>query len=476
MQEAPTDLAPSPRRVAVALGLLVLVTLGPFVAEFTAQTAARYSLSAAIVHDGTLRLDAYDDILLPSDQAEHDGHVYSDKPPLQPLLGVAPYATAQLVGAEPATHERIFGNLGAWWVTLWTSTVPAAVLCGLMYDAARRRSPQTAVPAALALSFGTMLLVFSTQMYGHLLSATLGFAAWWMLDRTGALRRPSAVSTSRPLPIVAAGALAGAAVAVEYTLVFVALACLVALVRARPRSIAGFLAGGAPFAALLAAYNTLVYGTPWANAYSGKDAFADRPSVVGVPDVRTGFEVLVGSRGLLLLTPVVLVALLGAVQLLRTRGEARDPDLRRWATASLALLSAFWLVQAGWPNPWGGEMPGPRYLVPALPFLVVPLAWTWPRWRLVSTAAAAVGAVVMGLGVLTVHLVPLGTQVVPHYLDNLDQYGVTPTIFALALGPAGWVVHGALVLAALVHLRHASATRPAVPSQLAVQDGHAAAS
>ncbi|OWY61467.1 hypothetical protein B7486_63635, partial [cyanobacterium TDX16] len=257
-------------------------------------------------------------------------------------------------------------------------------------------------------------------------------------------------------PILAAGALAGAAVAVEYTLALVALGCLVALVRARPRAVPAFLVGALPFAVLLGAYNTAVHGAPWANAYSEKDAFADRPSIVGVPDLGTGLEVLVGSRGLLLLTPVVLVALVGAVQLLRARGDERDPDLRRWAVAALSFLGALWLVQSGWPNPWGGEMPGPRYLVPALPFLVVPLAWIWPRWRLLSTASAVVGGLVMGLGVLTVHLVPLGTQVVPSYLDNLDHYGVTPTTFTLALGPAGWIVHAALVLAAVVHLRRVS--------------------
>jgi hypothetical protein len=462
----------SPRRVAIALGLLVLVALGPFVAEFSAQTAARYSLSGAIVDDGTIRLDAYEEILLPSDRSDRDGHTYSDKPPLQPLLGVPAYATAQLVGAEPSTHERIFGNLGAWWVTLWTSTVPAAGLCGLMYLAARRRAPDTAAPAALALSFGTLLLVFSTQMYGHVLSATLGFAAWWLLDRADPLPRRDAASPPRTAWLVGAGALAGAAVVVEYTLVFVAVACLLLVLRHGAGAVLRFVGGAVPFVLLLAAYNTAAHGAPWSSGYADKEAFERRPSIIGVPDLRAAVEVLLGSRGLFLLTPVVLVAVVGAVLVLRAREDARDEALRRWATVSLGLLGAFLVVQAGWPNPWGGEMPGPRYLVPALPFLVVPLAWVWRRIRLVATASAVFGGLVMGLGVLTVHLVPIGRQVVPHYLDNLDSYGVTPTIFTMAIGPAGWSVHGALVVVAVLHLRRTlrAAEPTAVPATASSAD------
>ncbi|OWY60407.1 hypothetical protein B7486_69350, partial [cyanobacterium TDX16] len=101
-------------RVAVALVLLVLAVLGPFVAEFTAQAGARYGLAGAIVDDGTIRLDGHRRLLAADDWAERDGHVYSDKAPGQIVLAVPLYAAARAVGSEPATDARFQGDLGAW--------------------------------------------------------------------------------------------------------------------------------------------------------------------------------------------------------------------------------------------------------------------------------------------------------------------------------------------------------------------------
>jgi hypothetical protein len=431
---------------SLALALLVLVALGPFVAEFSAQTAARYAVSAAVVDQGTIRIDAYEELTFPSDRVERDGAQYGDKAPGQPLLlGVPLYATAQLAGAEPGTHQRTFGNLGVWWTTFWCAVVPAALLCACMYRAGRDRYGDRAVSAALGLSFGSLLLVFSTQLYGHVLSALLAFAAW-LLVRDG---RPS---TGR---LVAAGGLAGAAVSVEYTLLLVVVLLAAWLIRARVGIRLGwYVLGGVPAAVLLAAYQQAAYGSAFRTAYSLKPDF-ESPTIFGVPDPATLAEALLGSRGLLVLTPVVALGLWGCWR------QLRHPDgPRADAVLALLVLGGLLLVQSGWPNPWGGEMPGPRYLIPALPFLAVPLARAWTEVPLLCRVAALVGGVVMGLGVITVHLVAAGRQVVPTYLDYLQDGLRTPTVFTLSLGSLGWVVHLGLVAAALVHLRRLRRAAP----------------
>lgn len=452
---------PSPRRVAVALVLLVLAVLGPWVPRFTAQTSPRWAFAGAVVDDGTTRLDDYTAIFAADDYAEVDGHVHLDKAPGQPVLAVPLYASARAVGAEPARELRVDENLGAWWITLWTAVVPTAALCALMYLAARRTSPETAVAAALGLTFGTILPVVSTTMYGHSLSALLGFSAWLVARRAAGRDRSAGADPAplRPGLLAGAGALAGAAVCVEYTLAFVALALAGWLLWAGAgRRLGWYVVGGLPFALALAAYNVATFGSPLASAYSSKPAFEQTPTVVGLPDPGTGLAALVGSRGLFVLTPVVLVAVGGAVLLWRERRH------RDQVVVAGVVLVGLWLVHAGWPNPWGGEVPGPRYLVPALPFLAVPLARAWQRVPLAALAAAVVGAVVMGLGVLTEHLVGHGAQVVPTYLENLRVQGLNPTVLTMGLGPAGWLVHLALVAGAVLWLRRCLSPPRAAPA------------
>lgn len=462
-----------PRRVAAALALLVLAVLGPWVPRFTAQTSPRWAFAGAVVDDGTTRLDDYTAIFAADDYAEVDGHVHLDKAPGQPVLALPLYASARAVGAEPASELRVDENLGAWWITLWTAVVPTAALSALMYLAARRTSPETAAAAALGLTFGTILPVVSTTMYGHSLSALLGFGAWLVarraagrdraVGRDGAAGRDRAAGTGpaplRPGLLAAAGALAGAAVCVEYTLAFVALALAGWLLWAGAgRRLGWYLLGGLPFALALAAYNVATFGSPIASAYSSKPAFEDTPTVVGLPDPGTGLATLVGSRGLFVLTPVVLVAVGGAVLLWRERRH------RDQVVVAGVVLGGLWLVHAGWPNPWGGEVPGPRYLVPALPFLAVPLARAWQRVPLAALAASAIGAVVMGLGVLTEHLVGHGAQVVPTYLENLRVQGLNPSVLTMGLGPVGWLVHLALVAGAVLWLRRCLSPPRAAPA------------
>lgn len=87
-----------PDRVDVALGLLILAISVPIVQPLRAQQASRYALTGALWDDRSVWIDDYP---LGVDQAEHDGHVVSDKSPGQPILAVPPYALYRLVGGSP---------------------------------------------------------------------------------------------------------------------------------------------------------------------------------------------------------------------------------------------------------------------------------------------------------------------------------------------------------------------------------------
>ena len=173
--------------VDVLLVVLALAVVGPFVAGLTAQPASRSRLTAALWDRHTVSLEAYEGVL-GVDVVVFDGELRSDKAPLQPLLGTLPYAAYRAVGGEPATVLRRHENLDVWWQTWWASVLPFALLLVLMRRAAARLDEGYAVPVALALGFGTLLLPYSTELYGHVLGALLAFGVRSMLR--AATRRP----------------------------------------------------------------------------------------------------------------------------------------------------------------------------------------------------------------------------------------------------------------------------------------------
>jgi hypothetical protein len=171
--------------------------------------------------------------------------------------------------------------------------------------------------------------------------------------------------------------------------------------------------------------------------------------VTGLPRPGQAVEVLLGSRGLFLFAPVTLLGVVGLVILLRRGGRHRAD-----AVVGLAVAAVLWLLQAGWANPWGGEMPGPRYLVPALPFLAVGVAVVAEQARAAVRIAVGWGVVAMAGPLLTVHLVLDGGVTGLSHLDNLRRWGVTPPVPAVVFGDVGWVLYlGAVVAAAALVVR-----------------------
>ncbi|MGH9084969.1 MAG: hypothetical protein ACRDYW_05915 [Acidimicrobiales bacterium] len=438
-------------RGPLALALLFVAVVGPVVQEYTAPTAPRYALAAALWEHGTIELDRYDAIVF-VDRLELDGHLYSDKAPGQPFMSVPAYALATALGADPALELRVRGDLGVWSVTAWSSLVPAVALVLLMAKAARRMGEQAALVGAAGVAFGTLVLPYSAQLYGHLLGSALGFGAWRLLW-------VGAPTVRRTL---AAGLLAGLAVTVEYQLAVVVLVLVGWILIRHPRRILPFAIGGLPAAAALAAYQWALLGSPFSSSYSQKPAHEEAsPVVTGIPDPIQALEILFGSRGVLLFTPIVACGIWGLVRLAREDRGARDE-----AIVGLVVFGGFFLLQAGWPNPWGGEMPGPRYLIPALPFLALGIARAWTGAPRLVAALLAVSAFSMSWPLLARHLVPDGGWLIESQLTDVNIVGFMPTLFTMSLGALGWVVHAGLVVAAARHLERVARQqdRPATGS------------
>ena len=428
-------------RADVLLAAVVLVLVGPVVQLVQAHQASRLALSAALVEQRTIVIDRYEETL-GVDFAEREGHLLSDKAPGQPFLAAPVYAVGRALGLESAARERPIGNRTMWWVSLWSSAVPGAVLAVLLRRAALRVAPPLAATAgALAVATGSMLLPFSSLLFGHVLAALLGFATYL-------LARDPRASAQR---LVAAGVVGGAAVRVEYTgAIVVGVVGVLALLRHRDR-VAWFVAGGVPAAVLLGAYNAAAWGSPFRFSYRFSGSFGDVHATglfgARIPSPATTFEVLVGERGLLTLTPVVLVGLVGSVLLVRRGGRAREHG-----AVALVVFALYALLQSGWVNPTGGASPGPRYVVPALPFLVFGVAEAFRRRPGLATTGAALGVVPMLLATFTNPLAqPTERWAVGHWVWRLFHDRRADTLLTLPFGD--WLLLVQLALAAALAVR-----------------------
>ncbi len=422
------------RRVRWLLVALALAVVVPVIGRYTAQPASRYALTAALAEHGTVDLGRYRHEL-GIDYSRYEGHLRSDKAPGQPIVGVPAYWVGRALGFDPATDVRRGGDLGVWWQSVWASAVPFALLLALMFTMCRRYAPSTAAYATLAIGFGTMLLLYGSQLYGHVLAALLSYGAWLSVEE--------ATRWSLRTRLALAGLLASVAIAVEYH-AGIAAAVVFAIVVARHRLRALWYGVGAVPAGLVVAwYHRAAFGAPWRlpyGYYATKIANAPTDGGYDVPSLHDFADVLIGNKGLMVSSPIVVVAfgVAGYCLVRRAPGSSH-------AAVAVAVGLCYLLLVAGWSGSKLIEDPGPRYLVPAFPFFAVPLAVGWQRVRLSAAAAAAWGALVMVGATLTPHLTNVNAVPAAAYLSNAAGGKYNANVWVMLLGPAGWVVYAVTV-------------------------------
>lgn len=419
------------------LALLTVSVVGVVVAPYGAQQASRYALTAALVERHTVVLDEYERTL-GIDRAVRDGHIYSDKAPGQPFLAAPFFFVGKTLGVEDGTVLRPERNLGLWWMTFVSSALPAAALVVMMYRRARIvAGNETMALAVVAAGFlGTLLLPFSTLLFGHVLAAALLYGAYLLVVGSGSWKR-----------LAMAGLLTGVAVTVEYTAVLGLLVLMAFTSIQHRRRIVAFIVGGLPAAVALALYNNVAFGDPWTLSYqfSAFGEVAETARGVTSMFTRMGLSNTVGlfvdGRGLLVATPVVIIALAGAIW--RSR-RGFQPD----AVMALAMFGAFILLPLLWANPWGGASPGPRYMAPAMAFMVVPLIWAFRRWRILTLTTIALSVLTMSAATFTDPLIlPRDShEGLGFWLGEVIRGHVVDTLPTMAFGPVGWLIHGLVIL------------------------------
>jgi hypothetical protein len=274
---------------------------------------------------------------------------------------------------------------------------------------------------AVAYGLGTSLWSMSSQtLWQHGPNTFFLALGTWLLVRNRSLA---------PSGLAACGAAFAAATACRPTSVFYVFAVAVWLLLANRRAALAFVAGAAPIAVLLAAYNWYYLGTP---LRSGQATYA-RFLLTGGSVAEGLAGLLVSpSRGLFVFSPFLLLAVPGAVAAWRDRTYTA---LRPLSAAALAVIA----LHAAWPNWWGGWSYGSRIiadLAATLTVLLVPvIPWVLAhRARTVAFGAACAWAV--------------GLQAVGAFAYDSDWN--TPKVFAIQVpsGPQYFVTREEAVEAA----------------------------
>ena len=339
---------------------MLFVTFLAFVSVFHPypydNVVTRWALIRQISQEGTLRIDPY--LGLTSDLAASDGHIYCDKAVLLSLAGAAIHKPLMLMGLRSSPDAYPVGGMGRYIVERILVGGSLLLLLILLRRHLAGLGVRPAMPM-LAVGLGSILLPYSTLLYGHVTAAMFLFASFCLAKR----RR-----------YVLADLTGALAAAVEFPALLVYVILLLYRRRdywnsARILRVPLMLA-----LALLPqmVHNLIAFGSPATMGYTLETAEAFSGMGRGFfgftfPKSRHLYLLLLSpERGLLFYMPWIA---LGFAGFFRGRGALktlRNDPLPTCIAAYILLFAAYYMPTGGWAY-------GPRHLIPVVPFAAVGL-------------------------------------------------------------------------------------------------------
>jgi len=252
---------------------------------------------------------------------------------------------------------------------------------------------RTSAFLAFAYAFSTITWPFATYFFESDVSAMLDLIAVFLAIRMARSR------SSRLADAVPCGAALGAAFTVDYiNFVFVPVVSVFLLYSFRGRlagfvkGFAGILATSAVGAVLLGIYDQVAFGNPLLTSEQVYDHTSSVFQSFSYPLLGGLYlDLFSPLRGVFLYCPVLIVGVIGCYYFWQRR------EMRAECVLLVACFLAILLPYSMWYNAEGGEGFGQRFLIPAIPFLLLPAGFAMEAGgRLVR----ALAYLLYGVGVL----------------------------------------------------------------------------
>ncbi|MCJ7479046.1 MAG: glycosyltransferase family 39 protein [Candidatus Nanohaloarchaeota archaeon QJJ-7] len=319
---------------------------------------------------------------------ERQTNIYSDKAPLASLIAVPAYAFVDSLGLQddtvwvekkkveiPARTSLKLG-LSQFLITLMVPVFFGTLLMVLIYRDTRHEidTERPALIAVLALGLATPMFFYSTTFFGVITASAFTYLSFYLVK--GYLRYEDVRY------LLVAGVSGGLAITAEYYTGIVPFVLLIYIWSRKRELIPSAYYAAAVVIGLvpLLIYNYVSTGNPFfpvffqgfteiiCSAYTS--CFVRGSSFIVLDPARIvniGIRLLLfPTRGVFFYSPILLAALPGFVYLYR---EDRSN------LVYLAVFILFLLFNASWKLWMAGLSFGPRYLLPALPFFGIPLAY-----------------------------------------------------------------------------------------------------
>lgn len=414
----------------------------------------RLDTTLAIVNHGTLSIDSYHRDT--QDKTFYDGHYYSITAPGLSLAAVPStwlieraFGTAGLKSVGRSGHTSYQFFMLRYLETLITVTLPGAALLVLMFWflAFLTDSLWTRTAVALALGFATNVFAYGQVFFAHTPAALLvfvGFAFIALLanPRWTAPHLPGFIRTHPRTSAGLAGLFLGVAILFEYqTAVAVVLIGTYALWKI-PRLLPLIVLSAVPPVLGVLLCNWVAYHNAFTTGYAGHSVVYGHQYASGLaglawPPAPAALWGLSFSpyRGLLFLCPFLLLSVPGYVLWLRRQA----PE----ALVSMALPAGYFVMICMYPVWSAGHSVGPRFLIPSLPFLCLPLAYVldrYPRVRpifLMLIAAACLNVWIQTLAGVGYPAPQFANPLLDYSVPALEHGTIRASLGSLFTAPLG---------------------------------------
>jgi hypothetical protein len=451
--------------------LTLLVVYGYFFPRWAEWNQnSRFDLVLAVVDKGTLKIDDYRQNT--GDYAAFENHYYSDKAPGTSFLGIPVYAVFKIVVAPIVNNflprlasnaafadtlrqegsglltDKIYFFIALTVVTFFAVAVPSALMGALFYDLLGEftTSEWRKLGLTFAFAVATPAFAYSNLFYGHQIAAFCLFVAFYIMFHWRKHQR------ARDLALV--GFLFAFALITEYPIaLMVAGVGIYTLVQTHDwRKWIWIAVGGIVPLALAAAYNYAIFRTPLPVGYEHSELWQDVHQQgffsITAPNAEAFWGITFGVyRGLFFLAPFLLLAFPGLYYFWRAKKFRAEFWVTLWCVAIFFLFNGSSVMWSG------GFSVGPRYLVPMLPFLALPIVFALDAIRAQWFTMLAGVLAVWSFGVTWVETI--GGQMYPQLQPSpLFEYSLPRVLAGDVARNAGMILglRGGLSLLPLIVL------------------------